>query len=403
VTGSPTMKHRARLAGFGVVTTSLLAACSDEKQDVFSPEGPRAERINNLQVPIFGIAGIVGVLVAIAMTVIIVKGKRRSKADDPDPVQLEGNFKLEIGWTIAPAVLLAVIAVFTVGTLLGLDDAEALPPEIDGMEITVYGHQWWWGFEYELGDGDDAPEIITANDLVIPAGVAITLNIESRDVIHSFWIPSLNGTRDAVPGRTHTLVLEADEPGEYDGQCKEFCGLSHANMKMRVVALSMPDFLNWREQQLGTQPMLDEDEPGYAGQQVFLAQCSRCHQVNGLENPDGDPIIVEGTAQLVSGHAPNLTHLMSREVYAGALFDLYDPDTGEFDRGQLEAWLRNAPDEKPMYSDPEEGEQYRGMPALGLAEADIDALIEYLVTLGPPPPSPVGPETSAPTTEEEGN
>ena len=390
-----------RSVGLALAAGTLLSACADEKQDVFSPEGPKAESINRLQLPVFGIAGVVGVLVAIAMVVVIVKGRRRAKDDAPDPVQLEGNFKLEIGWTIAPAVLLAAIAVFTVGTYLGLDDAEALPPEIEGLEITVYGHQWWWGFEYELGDGDDAPEIITANDLVIPAGVPITLNIESRDVIHSFWIPALNGTRDAVPGRTHTLVLEADEPGEYDGQCKEFCGLSHANMKMRVVALSMPDYLTWQEQQQTTQPMLAEDEPGYAGQQVFIAQCSRCHQVNGLENAEGDPIIVEGNAQLVARHAPNLTHLMSREVYAGALFDLYDPETGEFERGELEAWLRNAPDLKPMYSNPAEGEQFRGMPALGLTESDIDLLIEYLVTLGPPPPSPVGPTSSVP--DEEGN
>jgi cytochrome c oxidase subunit 2 len=403
VTVSRTYKHRVRLAGLGLTTTMLLAACGDEKQDVFTPEGDRARRINDLQIPIFAVAGIVGVLVAVAMAVAIVKGKQRAKQDAPDPVQLEGNFRLEIIWTILPALLLGGIGVLTVATLLGLDDAEALPQELDGMEITVYGHQWWWGFEYELGDGDDAPEIITANDLVIPAGVPITLNIESRDVIHSFWIPALNGTRDAVPGRTHTLVLEADEPGEFDGQCKEFCGLSHANMKMRVVALSMPDFLEWRRQQQEPQPMLDEDEPGYAGQQVFIAQCSRCPQVNGLEDADGNPIIVEGSAQLVSGHAPNLTHLMSREVYAGALFDLYDPETGEFDRGQLEAWLRNAPEEKPMYSFPEEGEQFRGMPALGLTEADIDSLVEYLLTLGPPPPSPAGPENIAPTTDEEGN
>jgi cytochrome c oxidase subunit II len=395
VTRSP--KNRARLA-LGLAAL-LLAACGDEKQDVFTPDGPRAESINELQVPVFVVAGVVGLLVAVAMAVVLVRGRQRAKQDAPDPVQLEGNFKLEIGWTIAPAVLLGVIAVFTVGTLLELDDAKALPAELDGMEITVYGQQWWWAFEYEL-DGDDSPEIITANDLVIPAGVPITLNIESRDVIHSFWIPALNGTRDAVPGRTHSLVLEADEPGEYDGQCKEFCGLSHANMRARVVSLSMADFQTWLDQQQQPAEMLADGDPGFAGQEVFTAQCSRCHQVNGLEDPDGNPILVEGNAQLVARHAPNLTHLMSREVYAGGMFALYDPETGEFDRAQLEAWLRNAPAEKPMYSEPREGELFRGMPALGLSEADIDSLVDYLVTLGPPPPSPVPPEISAPTTDE---
>lgn len=400
---SPSTKNRLRALGLGAATTLALAACGDQKQDVFTPEGERAERINKLQVPVFGIAVLVGVLVAVALTIVIVQGKRRAKEDAPDPVQVEGNFKLEIAWTIAPAVLLGAIGVLTVATLLGLDDAEALPQEIDGMEITVYGHQWWWGYEYELGDGDDAPEIITANDLVIPAGVPITLNIESRDVIHSFWIPSLNGTRDAVPGRTHTLVLEADEPGEYLGQCKEFCGLSHANMRARVVALSMPDFLTWRDQQTQPAATLAEGDPGYAGQQVFVAQCTRCHQVTGLEDADGQPIGNQATTQLVNGHAPDLTHLMSREVFAGALFDLYDPDTGEFDRQALEAWLRNAPAQKPMYSFPSEGELFRGMPALGLSEEDIDSLIDYLVTLGPRPPSPAGPEPTAPTTDEAGS
>ncbi|HET7719670.1 MAG TPA: cytochrome c oxidase subunit II [Acidimicrobiales bacterium] len=395
--------RRWRALGVASIAGLVLTACGDEKQDVFTPDGQRAREINDLQVPVFLIAGVVGLLVAAAMAYVIILGRRRAKTDAADPVQLEGNFKLEIGWTIAPAVLLGIIAVFTVGTLLRLDDAEALPPELEGMEITVYGHQWWWGYEYELGDGDDTPEIITANDLVIPAGVPVTLNIRSRDVIHSFWIPGLNGTRDAVPGRTHTLVIEADEPGEYDGQCKEFCGLSHANMKARVVAVTMSEFESWLQQQQQTQPMLAAGDPGFEGQQIFIAQCTRCHQINGLENADGDPIEVEGVAALVAGHAPNLTHLMTREVYAGALFDLYDPETGEFDRAQLEAWLRNAPEQKPMYAEPAEGELARGMPALGLTEADIDRLIDYLVTLGPQPLNPAGPTPSAPTTDEAGS
>jgi cytochrome c oxidase subunit II len=386
----------------GTLAALALAGCSDEKQDVFTPEGEKAQSIQDLQVPVFAIAVLVGILVGIALIAAMIKGHRNAKHETDDPVQLEGNFKLEIGWTIAPALLLAVIAVFTVSTLFSLDDADALPPELEGMEITVYGQQWWWGFEYELDDGDDTPEIITANDLVIPAGVDITLNIESRDVIHSFWIPALNGTRDAVPGRTHTLVMQADEPGEYLGQCKEYCGLSHANMGSRVVALSMADFQTWVDQQQQIDLMRDEDDPGFAGQEIFIAQCSRCHQINGLEDADGQPILVEGDAAVVPGYVPNLTHLMSREVFAGGMFNLYDPDTGEFNRAQLEAWIRNAPALKPMYPT-EDPETARGMPALGLSEEDIDLLVDYLSTLGPRPPSPDGPEPTAPTTDEGGS
>ena len=374
------MRSRRLLALLGVVPL-LLAACSDERQDIFSPEGEKAEKVNTLQVPIFIIAGVVGVLVFIALGIAIVKGIRRRKDDEDDPVQLEGNFKVEIAWTIAPAVLLAVIAVFTVATLFELDDVSAAP-EVADMEITVYGQQWWWSYEYDLDPAeDDGPEIITANDLVIPIGSDITLNLESRDVIHSYWIPALNGTRDVVPGRTHSLVLQADEPGIYDGQCKEFCGLSHANMKQRVVALTMDDFLAWTEQQQETQPMLDEGDPGFEGQQLFVQRCTSCHQINGLETEDGDPIEVEGNAAVVALHAPNLTHLMTRGVFAGALFDLYDPETGEFNRDQLEAWIRNPPGEKPMYV-PAEGTP-RGMPDLGLTEAEIDQVVDYLMTLHP--------------------
>jgi cytochrome c oxidase subunit 2 len=370
---------RSRLVAVGLLV-ALLAACGDEKQDVFSPEGRVADDVNKLQVPIFIIAGVVGVLVLGLVWWATRRGMRQHRNDTDDPVQLEGNFKLEIGWTIAPAVLLALICVPTVATLFSIDDADGAE-ELNGLEITVYGQQWWWSYEYDLDpDEDDGPEIITANDLVIPAGIPISLAIESRDVIHSFWIPALAGTRDAVPGRTHSLVLEADEPGEFDGQCKEFCGLSHGNMKARVVALSMSEFETWLDQQQQEQALLEEGDDGYDGQVAFQSLCASCHQINGVNE-------VEGDAALVAGHAPNLTHLMSREVFAGALFDLYDPDTGTFNRPELEAWLRDPPGEKPMSP----GDR-RGMPNLELSEDQIDDLVEYLTTLGPRPPSPSGPE-----------
>jgi cytochrome c oxidase subunit 2 len=381
---------RLRRAAVVLAASLLLASCADDKQDIFSPEGEKAQMINRLQVPVFIIAGLVGVGVAVLLTVAIRRGIARRKADDDDPVQIEGNFKAEIGWTIAPAVLMALIAIPTVATLLKLDDVGAVEADVASMEITVYGHQWWWSFEYDL-DGDGEVDIITANELIIPAGTDLVVNLRSRDVIHSFWIPALNGARDAVPGRTHSLVLQADEPGEFYGQCKEFCGLSHANMKMRVVALEMDEFLTWTDQQQEEAEMLAEGDAGYDGQQLFVSLCTACHQINGLLDEEGEPLIVEGEATLVSGHAPNLTHLMSRETFAGSIFNLYDPDTGVFNRAGVEAWLRNPPALKPMYTNLTEGEVYRGMPDLDLSEDQIDDLVDYLVTLGDPPPSPDGP------------
>ena len=127
--------------------------------------------------------------------------------------------------------------------------------------------------------------------------------------------------------------------------------------------------------------MLAEGDDGFEGQQLFIQRCTSCHQINGLETDDGEPIVVEGNAAVVALHAPNLTHLMTRGVFAGALFDLYDPETGEFNRAQLEAWIRNPPAEKPMYV-PAEGTP-RGMPDLGLTEAEIDQVVDYLSTLHP--------------------
>ena len=221
----------------------VLSSCSG-KQDIFSPKGPIADKINKLQVPVFIAAGVVGVIVAAMLAYVIVTGIRRAKADDDEePVQIHGNTKAELTWTIIPFLILVVVAFPTVTTILNISHRPA-----NAMKISVYGQQWWWSYEYDL-NGDGTPEIVTANELVIPAGRPIELQVQSRDVIHSFWIPALAGTRDAVPGRVQILELEADQPGEFDGQCKEYCGLSHANMRARAVALSQADFDQWVQDQ----------------------------------------------------------------------------------------------------------------------------------------------------------
>ncbi|MGH9217180.1 MAG: c-type cytochrome [Acidimicrobiales bacterium] len=222
--------------------------------------------------------------------------------------------------------------------------------------------------------------MVTANDLVIPAGEDVVLEVTSRDVIHSFGMPSIAGTRDAVPGRISALTIGADRPGIYDGQCKEFCGLSHANMRARVVALPAEEFQTWLDQQ--QQPArLPTDELARAGQELFQTlPCAQCHQVRGLN----DPLEVDGDL-LVAGHAaPDLTHLMSRGVFASASFPLYGQN-GEANRNVLEQWLRNPQDTLPMDAD---APPYRGMPDLNLTEEQIDQLVVYLQTLGPPPPLP---------------
>ena len=426
MTGSRRRRWLSRV-GLLVVATSLLSACaSDAELDSLDPAGPDARRIDNLVTPVFIIAGVVLLFVA-AATIYSIRRFRASRYAEGDfPEQLHGNTKLEIGWTIVPALILAGIAVFTVAEIQNLNDFS----EEDSLDVVVVGNQWWWEYRYYLDgfdpDTDYDPEIdpsiepvqnregktqktadlITATQLVVPAGKEIHLTVTSRDVVHSFWIPRLNGKRDAVPNRMSPWKLTADEPGVYFGQCTEFCGLSHSRMRMQVVALEPSEFEAWLEDALQPRKAPTADAQAWLDQQVaiesgeeiaeddlipapdgtaaergmvaFRQQCSRCHEVNGINDT-----IYEGAEQ-ASGAAPNLSLFANRTTYAGGIFNLYSPD-GTVNRPQLEAWLRNPPAEKAMYPNTADPMLARGMPNLGLSEAQIDDLVEFLLTLGPKP------------------
>jgi cytochrome c oxidase subunit 2 len=462
MTNSRVRLHRR--VGVAVVGSLLLAACADDKPlNTFEPRGPKARAIDELMYPfIWWIMGLVFVAViggALWLTI-----KHRVKPEDFDhddlPYQRHGNDKLEIGWTILPAVLLAVVAVPTVIKIWELETKND-PGQLD---VLVIGQQWWWEYRYDVdgdgffrdadGDGEvwgvdgeggdqddrewplelslDPDDLSVPNELVIPAGVQVDLTITSRDVIHSFWIPRLNGNRDAVPGRFHTWSLEADDPGKYTGWCTEFCGLSHARMRMSTVALSEADFDAWFAGQVEPAAIpAESDLAAFAGRTTFQAQCASCHVVReneldvfGEESTDPyfnpynlsqeafeeafsdeqrlelgeDPSGVAWATShpLVAKVAPDLTHFASRSVFAGAIYSQYagvdaDDDAlleqypnyldlsemARFNEPQLRRWIRNAPGQKAMDAD-----GARGMPAFpGLAEADIDNLVAYLATL----------------------
>ena len=377
-----------RLAALAIGGLLALTGCAtDAPLDTLEPQGPISQSIDSLSDPIFLIAGIVFAII-FGATAIIWWKFRDDHSTDEFPHQLHGHFRAEIGWTIGPAVLMAVIAVFTLLSHFELnsEDRTDIVVSVDGQrtswdpEVLVVGQQWWWEFRYyfdgldglDLSDARHLPpaDIVAANQLVIPTGSEIGLKITSRDVIHSYWIPALNGKRDAVPGRVAPWKIEAEKPGVYFGQCTEFCGLSHSRMRMQTVAMDPADFQLWVDQQM--QPAVEPiDAAALRGREIFEGQCARCHVVNGINDGDG--------ADLVSNAAPNLTHIMSRTTFAGGIFDLYEAD-GSLNRTQLEAWLRNAPAEKPAYA-----EGRRGMPAMGLSEGQIDDVVAYLQTLGTAP------------------
>lgn len=348
----------------------LLASCApNASQDSLKPEGPYAQTIKDLFVPVFWVAVVVFVIVEGGIVLIMLKYRHRKNRDQL-PSQVHGNTRLEIGWTILPAVVLAFVTVPTVATIWDL----AQKPPADALHITVEGHQWWWGFRYTDPDmttsfGDNEP-IVVGDVMVIPAGRVVYLDlaavaagakddagVSDFEVIHSFWVPQLAGKQDVVPGRTNHILLQADHPGTYYGQCAEFCGLQHGRMKFRVLALSPSDFEAWvaNEKQPAVTP---QDELARQGAELFAngvsggGQCIACHAIGGVN--------------VGVNAAPNLTHFAaeSHSCFAGCNWDTTDIEA-------LKAWLR----------DPSAVKLGAKMPNYLLTEPEIDALAAYLVSL----------------------
>ena len=255
------------------------------------------------------------------------------------PRQVRGSVALEIAWTLIPAVILTFIAFPTVAAIFR---TQAAPPK-DALRVKVVGHQWWWEFQYpDLG-------VVTATDLHIPAGRPVSLEIASVDVIHSFWVPPLGGKRDAIPGGTTRIVLTADAPGDYYGQCAEFCGASHANMRHRAVVDTPEAFTAWVAKQKEPAMTPPDGSAAAAGLGIFVAgTCVGCHTVRGVSG---------------GGIGPDLTHFGSRKTIAGGIL----PNTP----ANLALWVRHAPAMKPGSI----------MPDQKLSDAEVAALVAYLGSL----------------------
>jgi len=397
------MRRHSRRSLFGTVVLLglLLSGCaSDAELDTLSPKGETARQIDGLLNPVLAIAGVILVLVVGGLIYMSLRSGVREYHDEEFPEQISHNNTLEIGWTLGPAVIMVIVAVLTVTTHLVVNDtkANAVEVTVEGAstswepKVVVVGQQWWWEFRYYfsedvdaemLGDPNNLPpaDIVTAGQMVIPAGEEVELIVTSRDVIHSFWIPALNGKRDARPGYFAKWKLSADDPGVYFGQCTEFCGLSHSRMRMQVVAMDHSDFQEWINQQheVPAQPADNDDDPVSRGAAAFAGNCTSCHLVEGVNSDSYNGAAVE------SGSAPNLTHFASRSTFAGGILNTYNPD-GSFNRDDLSEWLRHPEQVKANAANGlPDGVLPRGMPNLGLSERTISDLVAYLETLGTKP------------------
>jgi cytochrome c oxidase subunit 2 len=262
----------------------------------------------------------------------------REKPGQPIPKQVHGHTLLEVSWTIAFAVVLLIIAIPTIPVIF---ETQAAPPAT-ALRVDVGGRQWWWEFKYpDL-------KIVTANELHLPAGQTVAFNLHAPDVIHSFWMPQLGGKRDVVPGRVNRITLAPDEPGEYPGQCAEYCGMSHANMRFRVIVHSKSDFEKWVAAQQG--PAVQPTDPlAQKGQELFSqSACVGCHTIAGVSGG-------------VLG--PNLTHFGSRKSMGANLM----ANTPE----NVAKWIENPGHMKPGVL----------MPDLGMRGESAKALAAYLLSL----------------------
>jgi cytochrome c oxidase subunit 2 len=305
--------------------------------NALDPQSPQARAIYDLGI----VATIVFVLIFVVVTGGIVYAifRFRGREGEPDPTQFAGSEKVEIIWTVIPFLIVVFLFVMT---LRGMNRAD--PPPAPSPDLVVTGHQFWWQVDYPRSG------VITANEIHIPAGKPLSVRLESKDVLHEFWVPKLTRKMSNVPGQPNHIWLQADKPGTYIGQCSEFCGTQHAWMRILVVADEPSKFEEWQRAQLqpGQAPTSDATVKGLA---LFkTSTCINCHAVRGVAGAD-------------LRVAPDLTHVGSRRQLASGVIDNTPAN--------MRLWLKSPQHVKPGAL----------MPDFTLTDEQLDQLSAYLSSL----------------------
>ena len=401
----------------------LLSGCSldfwtmDGHQSTMVVDGPVAKSQLSLFIVTCWVTFVIFIFVGAVLAYVTLKYKARNEEEEhaEPPEQSHGNPLIELGLIGASVLALVIIAV---PTLKGVGYTYDVPAEekANTYEITATGYQWWFHFTYPNEQVKGAGPLVVANELVIPAGRPVRINLRTTDVIHSFWIPKLAGKVDMIPNRGNFLWLKADQPGYFWGQCAEYCGDSHAVMRFRAIALGPKEFNDWLNQQMEPartvapapdQPKVQfasyrsnwkRNEKGWSDRfELNPLDAWRAQQEPNAKNEDvaliqkGREIFKAKTCincHTIRGHdgmgvtAPNLTHVGSRTTIAAGLLE----NTPE----QLARWLRHPDEVKPGnkmyhgigamagYMKIENGQE---VPNIVLTESDITALVAYLSSL----------------------
>jgi cytochrome c oxidase subunit 2 len=325
-----------------ILILCILAGCSGSPTPLL-PASPGARQIYNLILVVFGVITVAFVVVEGLLIYTVVRFK--GKVGEPPPPQFEGNHRFETIWTSVIALVLLAIFVISLTVLFNIGYQPASTggnTANQNIHIQVVGHQWWWEFIYP------DQKFTTANELHVPVNATVYLDIESADVIHSYWVPQLGGKMDAIPGKTNRTWFLANTIATYQGECSEYCGAEHAYMRFDVAVESAEDFQAWAQnQQAIAQPATGTAVAGEAA--FFASGCPACHTISGSK------------AQGKIG--PNLTHVAARKIIAGGVLSFTPQD--------LARWLANPQDIKPGAK----------MPNLNLAPQKINDLVTYLSTL----------------------
>lgn len=335
----------------------LLTGCelgfTDTPQSFVAPDGPVAGMQGDLF--LLSVWLMVGILVVVSVLLAYALWRYRDRGQKEIPFQNPGDLRFEVVWTLIPTLLVIFLAVPSVRIAY---DVAGLPRGVDdALEVKVTGYQYWWKFEYpQLG-------IVTANELHVPVDRHIDFTLVSTDVIHSFWVPRLAGKVDANPGKQTHFWWLVDRPGVYYGQCAEYCGTSHANMRMRVIAQAPEEFDAWvadmRAAQATTPAAALADTPAMdngsgtaliaRGRELFMANaCGACHAL--------------GDAAATGDVGPDLNNFGKRHTLAAGVY--------ENTLDNLKEWIRNPDAMKPGVI----------MPPFPLSDDDLDTLARYLLS-----------------------
>jgi cytochrome c oxidase subunit II len=302
---------------------------------VFNPASPQAAELLWLWNVCMWVCGFILAAVTLSILYIVVRYRRHGENEPP---QIAGNKRLEIVWTIIPLALVGFLFVLTIRTARAVDHHVNREPD-----VVVTGHQWWWEVAYP------AANAITANEIHLPVGREMLIGIEAADVIHDFWVPRLGRKIDAIPGRRNFVWIRAEQPGDYQGACAEYCGAQHAWMRFRVVAQLPAAYDSWLTAQAAA-AITPAGGDAKLGQTRFgELTCANCHNIRGINKQ--------------KQYGPDLTHIASRKMLAAERLE----NTPE----NLKNWLRQPNIIKPNCE----------MPDLKLSDSDLTALTALLESL----------------------